>query len=85
MMLEGAGYEMIDTGTDENAGDFVAAVQEQQPQVLGPSALLTTTMVNMRSTIEALDEAAGLRDSVKITISGAPVTSAFQLSSTPGT
>ena len=76
MMLEGAGYEIVDLGTDVNAEDFVAAVREHQPQILGLSALLTTTMVTMKATIEALDEA-GVRDSVKIVIGGAPVTAAF--------
>jgi 5-methyltetrahydrofolate--homocysteine methyltransferase len=76
MMLEGAGFETIDLGTDAEAADFVNAVREHQPELLGMSALLTTTMVNMRSTIEALEEA-GLRDSVKIMVGGAPVTAAF--------
>ncbi len=76
MMLEGAGFETIDLGTDAEPGDFVAAVREHQPQLLGMSALLTTTMVNMRATVEALEEA-GLRDSVKIMVGGAPVTAAF--------
>lgn len=76
MMMEGAGFETIDLGTDVDAADFVAAVQEHQPNLVGMSALLTTTMVNMRSTLEALEEA-GVRDSVKIMIGGAPVTNAF--------
>ena len=76
MMVEGAGFEMIDLGTDVDAAAFVAAVQEHQPQILGMSALLTTTMVNMKSVIEALEEA-GVRDSVKIMIGGAPVTAAY--------
>ena len=76
MMLEGAGFEMVDLGTDVKPGDFVAAVQEHQPQLLGMSALLTTTMPGMKATIEALEEA-GLRDAVKIMIGGAPVTAAF--------
>ena len=76
MMLEGAGFETIDLGTDVEPGDFVAAVREHQPRLLGMSALLTTTMVNMRATVEALEEA-GLRDSVKIMVGGAPVTAAF--------
>jgi 5-methyltetrahydrofolate--homocysteine methyltransferase len=54
----------------------VDAVREHKPQLVGMSALLTTTMVQMKSTIEALEEA-GLRDSVKIMIGGAPVTDAF--------
>ncbi len=76
MMLEGAGFETIDLGTDADAAAFVDAVREHQPTVVGMSALLTTTMVNMKATIEALTEA-GLRDSVKIMIGGAPVTAAF--------
>jgi 5-methyltetrahydrofolate--homocysteine methyltransferase len=76
MMLEGAGFETVDLGTDVDAATFVAAVREHQPNLLGMSALLTTTMVNMKATIEALEEA-GLRDSVKVMIGGAPVTAAF--------
>ena len=76
MMLEGAGFETIDLGTDVEPAAFVAAVREHQPDLLGMSALLTTTMVNMKATIEALEEA-GLRDSVKVMIGGAPVTAAF--------
>jgi 5-methyltetrahydrofolate--homocysteine methyltransferase len=76
MMLEGAGFETIDLGTDVDAATFVAAVREHQPHLLGMSALLTTTMVNMKATIEALEEA-GLRDSIKVMIGGAPVTAAF--------
>ncbi len=76
MMLEGAGFETIDLGTDANPSAFVDAVREHKPKVVGMSALLTTTMVNMKATIEALTEA-GLRDSIKIMIGGAPVTAAF--------
>jgi 5-methyltetrahydrofolate--homocysteine methyltransferase len=76
MMLEGAGFEMIDLGTDVDPQAFVDAVREHQPQFVGMSALLTTTMVQMKTTIDALEEA-GLRDSVKIMIGGAPVTDAF--------
>ena len=76
MMLEGAGFEIIDLGTDVKPDTFVAAVQEHQPQLLGMSALLTTTMLGMKATIEALEEA-GLRDAVKIMVGGAPVTAAF--------
>jgi 5-methyltetrahydrofolate--homocysteine methyltransferase len=76
MMLEGAGFETIDLGTDVEPQAFVDAVREHQPQLVGMSALLTTTMVQMKATIEALEEA-GLRDSVKIMIGGAPVTDAF--------
>jgi 5-methyltetrahydrofolate--homocysteine methyltransferase len=76
MMLEGAGFETIDLGTDVEPQVFVDAVREHQPQLLGMSALLTTTMVQMKATIEALQEA-GVRDQVKIMIGGAPVTAAF--------
>jgi 5-methyltetrahydrofolate--homocysteine methyltransferase len=76
MMLEGAGFETVDLGKDIHPDTFVAAVREHQPQILGLSALLTTTMLAMKTTIEALEEA-GLRDSVKIMVGGAPVTAAF--------
>ena len=76
MMLEGAGFETIDLGVDIQPDVFVAAVREHQPKIVGMSALLTTTMVQMKTTIEALEEA-GLRDSVKIMVGGAPVTAAF--------
>ncbi|HNS50917.1 MAG TPA: corrinoid protein [Anaerolineae bacterium] len=76
MMLEGAGFDLVDLGTDVPPAAFVAAVQEHRPQLLGMSALLTTTMVQMRAVIEALLEA-GLRDSVKIIVGGAPVTDAY--------
>lgn len=76
MMLEGAGYELIDLGTDVKPDAFVAAVREHKPKLVGMSALLTTTMVNMKTIIDAL-QAAGLRSSVKILIGGAPVTESF--------
>ena len=76
MMLEGAGYELIDLGTDVKPAAFVEAVREHKPKLVGMSALLTTTMVNMKTTIEAL-QAAGLRTSVKIIVGGAPVTENF--------
>ncbi len=76
MMLEGAGFETIDLGTDVKADEFVTAVREHQPQIVGMSALLTTTMPGMKATIEGLEEA-GLRDTVKIMVGGAPVTAAF--------
>ena len=76
MMLEGAGFETVDLGTDVDPAGFVDAVQKHQPNVVGMSALLTTTMVNMKATIEALEEA-GLREGIKIMIGGAPVTQAF--------
>jgi 5-methyltetrahydrofolate--homocysteine methyltransferase len=76
MMLEGAGFEVIDLGTDVPPDKFVAAVKEHQPKLVGMSALLTTTMVNMKTTVEALQEA-GVRGTVKVMVGGAPVTDAF--------
>ncbi len=76
MMLEGAGFETIDLGTDAGPETFVEAVREHQPKLMGMSALLTTTMVQMKATMEALEEA-GLRESVKVMIGGAPVTDVF--------
>ena len=76
MMLEGSGFEVIDLGTDVSPTQFVEAVRERKPQVIGMSALLTTTMPSMGATIEALKEA-GLRDQVKVMIGGAPITQDF--------
>ena len=76
MMLEGAGFDIIDLGTDVKPAEFVAAVQEHEPDLVGMSALLTTTMTSISKNIEALTEA-GLRAQVKIMIGGAPVTQAF--------
>jgi 5-methyltetrahydrofolate--homocysteine methyltransferase len=76
MMLDGGGFEAIDLGVDLEPSAFVEAVREHQPDLVGMSALLTTTMSQMKVTIDALKEA-GLRDSVKIMIGGAPVTAAF--------
>lgn len=76
MMCEGAGFEVKDLGKDIAPEQFVAAIKEYQPDILGMSALLTTTMRAMGHTIKALEEA-GLRDRVKVMIGGAPVTQAF--------
>jgi 5-methyltetrahydrofolate--homocysteine methyltransferase len=73
MMFEGAGFEVIDLGTDVTPDKFVEAVQQRQPQIVAMSALLTTTMSNMGVTIQAL-KAAGVREQVKVMIGGAPVT-----------
>jgi len=73
MMLEGAGFEVIDLGTDISTDKFVEAVKEHKPNIIGMSALLTTTMVNIPEVIKAL-EAASLRDKVKIMVGGAPIT-----------
>lgn len=73
MMLEGAGFEIVDLGTDVDPQAFVEAVREHKPKLVGMSALLTTTMQNMKVTIDEIGEA-GLRDSIKIMLGGAPVT-----------
>jgi len=76
MMLEGAGFEVIDLGVEVTAERFVQAVREHKPDVLGMSALLTTTMIHMPEVIEALKEA-GLREEVKVIVGGAPVTQEY--------
>ena len=76
MMLEGAGFEVIDLGTDVTPEMFVAAVQQHGAGLVGLSALLTTTMPNMKITVEAF-KSAGLRQQVKIMIGGAPVTEEY--------
>lgn len=73
MMMEGAGLEVVDLGTDVSAEDFVNAVEEYKPDILGLSALLTTTMPQMKETIEVLKER-DLRDEVFVMVGGAPVT-----------
>jgi 5-methyltetrahydrofolate--homocysteine methyltransferase len=76
MMLQGAGFEVVNLGTGVTSAQFVAAVAEHKPMILGMSALLTTTLPRMAETIAALKEA-GLRDSVKVMVGGAPVTAAY--------
>jgi corrinoid protein of di/trimethylamine methyltransferase len=76
MMLEGAGYNVVDLGIDQPAQHFVEKVRELKPDVLGLSGLLSVTMMEMGSVIEALRDA-GLRDSVKVIVGGAPVTQDF--------
>ncbi len=76
MMLQGAGFEIVDLGTDVSPEKFVETVRAEGAELLGMSALLTTTMPSMKSTVEALTEA-GLRDEVKVIIGGAPVTASF--------
>lgn len=73
MMLEGAGFEVIDLGVDVSSETFVSAVKKYQPDILGMSALLTTTMINMGEVIKAL-QSANLREKVKVMIGGAPIT-----------
>ena len=76
MMLEGAGFQVVDLGSDVSPEAFVNAVTEHHPDFIAMSALLTTTMPNMQTTIDAL-KAAGVRDQVKVLIGGAPITDAY--------
>ena len=76
MMLEGAAFEIIDLGSDVPPEKFVEAVRQSGANLVALSALLTTTMPNMQTTIEAL-KAAGLRDQVKVMVGGAPITETF--------
>ncbi|MBI3989067.1 MAG: corrinoid protein [candidate division NC10 bacterium] len=76
MMLEGAGFQVTDLGNDVAPERFIQAIKEQEAQIVGMSALLTTTMLNMKGTIEAL-KAAGLREKVRVMVGGAPVTQRF--------
>jgi 5-methyltetrahydrofolate--homocysteine methyltransferase len=76
VLLRSAGYAVKDLGNDVEPQSIVNAVREENPQFLGLSALLTSTMVNMKDTIQALKES-GLRDSVKIIVGGAPVSAQY--------
>ncbi len=76
MMLEGSAFEVIDLGSDVDPDKFVEAVHKTNADIVAMSALLTTTMPNMKVTIEAL-MAAGLRDKVKIMVGGAPLTQQY--------
>lgn len=76
MMFEGAGFEVVDLGIDVSPEKFVEAIKEEEPQIVAMSALLTTTMPSMKTTIDAIEEA-GLTDSVKTMIGGAPVTQQY--------
>ena len=79
MMMEGKGLEVIDLGVDVSAEKFVQAVNDHNADIVALSALLTTTMNEMKVVIEALS-AAGLRDKVKVMIGGAPITESFRVS-----
>ncbi len=76
MMLEGAGFKVMDLGVDLSVQQVVAKVSELKPQILGLSALLTTTMPEMKNVIDTLKEN-GLRDTVKVMVGGAPVDQKF--------
>jgi methylmalonyl-CoA mutase cobalamin-binding domain/chain len=76
MMMEGAGFQVINLGINNDAEKFLAAVREHNPEILGMSALLTTTMPYMKVVINALKEA-GLRQDVIVLVGGAPLNAAF--------
>lgn len=76
LMLEGAGFEIVNLGVDASPDNFVDAVKSHKVDVIAMSALLTTTMGRMKETIEAL-KTAGLRDQVKVIVGGAPITQSF--------
>lgn len=75
-IFEGSGLEVVNLGSDVAPEKFVQAIQEEKPDFVGLSALLTTTMLSMKETIEAIEKA-GLRNQVKVMIGGAPVTREF--------
>ena len=75
-LLEGNGFEVIDLGVNVKPDVFAHAIEEHEPDILGMSALLTTTMLNMGSTIDVLKER-GLRDKVKVIVGGAAITEEF--------
>lgn len=74
MLLESSGFEVVDLGVDASAEEFLKAVDEHQPQLIGLSALLTTTMVSMEETVRAINEKA---PQIKTMIGGAPVSQEF--------
>ncbi len=76
IMMEGAGFEVVDLGVDISPDKFVDAVKQHQPQFVGLSALLTTTMPKMKATVDAL-QTAGVRQNVKVMVGGAPVTAKY--------
>lgn len=76
MMLEGAGFEVINLGINVDADTFLKAIAEHQPDILGMSALLTTTMPYMKVVVDALGEE-GIRDEIYVMVGGAPVTENF--------
>ncbi len=76
MLMEGAGFSVIDLGTDVAPATFVDAIKEHNADIVGMSALLTTTMPKMKETLEAIEKA-GIRDQVKVLVGGAPVTEKY--------
>lgn len=76
MMMEGAGFEVIDLGADVPSEKFIAAIKEKNASVIGMSALLTTTMLQMKDVVATL-KANGLKDSVKVIVGGAPLNQSY--------
>jgi 5-methyltetrahydrofolate--homocysteine methyltransferase len=76
MMCEGAGFQIVNIGFDASPDKFIEAIKEHQPEIVGMSAMLTTTMRAMGHTIKAIEEA-GLRDKIKVMVGGAPVDQEF--------
>ena len=76
MMMEGAGFEVVNIGINNSVEDFMTAIAEHQPDIVGMSALLTTTMPYLRVVIEAL-KAAGIRQDIVVLVGGAPLNEAF--------
>lgn len=76
IMLESAGYEMVDLGRDVPVDRFISAVQQENAQIVAMSTLMSTSMDNMKKVIDAL-QTAGLRDKVKVIVGGAPISPAF--------
>ncbi len=76
MMMEGKGFNVIDLGTDVSAEQFVAAAQEHNAQIICCSALLTTTMTEMKNVVVKVEES-GLKDTVKVMVGGAPITDEY--------
>ena len=76
MMLEGAGFEVIDLGINNSVEEFMGAIEKHNPDILGMSALLTTTMPYMRTVIDALKEK-GIRQEMTVLVGGAPLNAAF--------
>lgn len=76
MLLEGAGFEIIDLGADVPKEKFLESIEKEKPDIVGMSALLTTTMIFMRDMISTLEEA-GLKDKTKVIVGGAPITQSY--------
>lgn len=76
MMMEGAGFEVIDLGVDVKPEELIEAINEHKPDIVALSALLTTTMGNMKTAINMMKEA-GIRSDLKVMIGGAPVTQEY--------